>query len=173
MEAISQLQRQYMLLKFGVGRVQDCIDWAMERLQLNQEGDDLEVVLLAASTEYDDAFPLVAQIVSRYSCFDVLDDQLAAGKYIATLYPDYLSGAETIESLESIFTKLYYALDYPNWLVMLSRNCEYATDIDVFKEPFEHEFAYIAELWASSASRSEFEAKYSRDVSNQHDARYC
>ena len=55
---------------------------------------------------------------------------------------------------------------------MLSRNCEYATDIPAFKEPFEREFEYVASLWASTASKAEFEAQYSREISNQHDAKY-
>ncbi len=55
---------------------------------------------------------------------------------------------------------------------MLSRNCEYATDVSIFEEPFEQEFAYIAGLWESVASRADFEAKYSRAVSDQHDAKW-
>jgi hypothetical protein len=56
---------------------------------------------------------------------------------------------------------------------MLARNCEYATDVSAFKEPFEREFEYIASLWASAASQAEFDAKYSREISNQHDAKFC
>ena len=99
----------------------------------------------------------------------VLDDQLAAGKYVVTLYDSYLKGKETIESLDGKLAKLYHHLGYPNWLVMLSRNCEYATDVPCFREPFEKEFAYVAGVWASVTSRAEFEAKYSRETSNQHD----
>lgn len=173
MEAISQLQEHYMLLKLGFGSIQSCIDWAIERLQLDEEDDDLEVVLLAAATTHGDAFPLVEQIIARYVGLDSLDEQLAAGKFIAKLLPAYKAGVETIESLDEKFTKLYYGLGYPNWLVMLSRNCEYATDIDAFREPFEQEFAYIADLWGFSSTHAEFESKYDREVSNQHDAKYC
>lgn len=92
-----------------------------------------------------------------------------AGKYIVELHEAYSWGQETIKSLDWKFDRLRYALGYPDWLVMLSRNCEYATDIPAFEGPFKMEFAYIAKLWAEVSSRTEFEAKYSRAVSNQHD----
>jgi hypothetical protein len=172
MESIAQLGNQYLLLKLGFGNVQSCIDWAIERLQLNQEGDDLNVVLLAAATNHDEAFPLVEKIVMTYSDKEVLDEQLVAGKYIAALYEKYISGTEPVESLDLKFSKLFNALGYPSWLVMLSRNCEYATDIPAFQEPFEKEFSYIAGLWSSSSSRLEFESQYSRKISDQHDATF-
>jgi len=173
MQAIAQLQSHYMLLTLGVGEIQPCIDWAIQRLQLNQEGEDLEVVLLAAATTREEALPLVQEILERYVGIESLDKQFAAGKYVASLRPLYLSGSESIESLDAKFTKLFCSLGYPNWLVMLTRNCEYATDIDAFREPFEQEFEYIANLWGKASTLTEFEAMYSREVSNKHDAKYC
>lgn len=173
MEAIDQLQRHYMMFMLGVGEIQPCIDWAIERLQLNQEGDDLDVVLLAAATTREEASPLAHAILERHKGPAALDEQLAAGKYVASLRPLYLSGAESIESLDGKLTKLFGSLGYPNWLVMLSRNCEYATDVDAFRKPFEQEFEYIADLWGKASTLTEFEAAYSREVSNTHDAKYC
>jgi hypothetical protein len=173
MNAISQLQNAYFLLKFGIESHQPCIDWAIERLQSDQEGDDLDVVLLAAATDRDEVLPLVGKIIERYIGLAALDDELAAGKYIASLHQAYQAGKETVASLDEKFTKLYYSLGYPDWLVMLSRNCEYATDIPAFLKPFEDEFVYVANLWASAASCNEFESQYSRDISNQHDIKYC
>jgi hypothetical protein len=173
MEAIAQLHSHYMLLALGVGDIQPCIDWAIQRLQLNQEGNDLEVVLLAAATTHEEALPLVTTVLERYAGLESIDNQLVAGKYIAGLRPLYLAGTESIKSLNAIFDKLYCNLDYPSWLVMLSRNCEYATDNDAFCQPFEEEFEYIAKLWNEASTRTEFEDKYSREVSNQHDAKYC
>lgn len=172
MNAISQLQNSYFLLKLGMGSHQTCIDWAIERLQSDQEGDDLDVVLLAAATNRDEIFPLVEKIIERYIGLASLDGELAAGKYIASLHQAYQAGKETVASLDEKFTKLYYSLGYPNWLTMLSRNCEYATDIPNFLKPFEDEFEYIANLWASAESLNEFESRYSRDISNQHDTKY-
>lgn len=172
MEAIEQLQSHYLLLTLGVGQIQACIDWAIQRLLLNQEGDDLEVVLLAGASTDEEAFSLVQVILKRYCGIASLDKQLAAGKYVASLRLLYLSGVESIESLDAKFSTLYYNLDYPNWLTMLSRNCEYATDMDVFREPFEQEFEYIANLWSYASTLAEFEAIYSREISNKHDAKY-
>ena len=173
MEAIAQLQHNYFLLKVGVGDFRECIDWALMRLQHDQEGDDLEIVLLAVATELAETTTLVELIVARYCGANTIDEQLVAGKYLALLRDAYLKGRETVESLDAKFSKLYNQLDQPDWLVMLSRNCEYATDVPAFEEPFEKEFAYVAGLWESATSRTDFEDKYSRAVSNQHDAKYC
>lgn len=173
MEAIAQLEQEYFLLKVGVGNLHACIDWAIERLRQNQEGDDREIVLLAAATEQEEVTALVEKIITRYRGIHTLDEQLAAGKYMVSLRDAYIQGKETIESIDAKLTRLYQRLGYPDWLTMLSRNCEYATDVPAFKEPFEQEFAYIAELWKGASSTDEFEAQYSRAVSSQHDAKYC
>ncbi|MNM93044.1 hypothetical protein D3C81_1054050 [compost metagenome] len=54
---------------------------------------------------------------------------------------------------------------------MLSRNCEYATDVADFQQPFEDEFRYIASLWAQAESLAAFDREYSRKTSNGHDIR--
>ncbi|MCX7066158.1 MAG: hypothetical protein NTW85_00415 [Methylococcales bacterium] len=173
MNAISELQQSYFLLKIGIISHQTCIDWAMERLLSNQEGDDFDIVFLAITMNHDEVLPLVEKIIDRYIGLATIDDELVAGKYIALLHQAYQAGKETVASLDEKFTKLYYSLGYPNWLVMLSRNCEYATDIPDFLKPFEDEFEYVANLWVSAESRNEFESRYSRDLSNQHDIKYC
>jgi hypothetical protein len=169
MEAIAELEQKYFLQKYGVGDFHACIDWAVERLQRNQEGDDLQIVLLAGATKLEEVAPLVEEIMRRYCGADRLDDQLAAGKFILWLHRQYLRGEETIASLDAKLTTIYPCLGYPDWLVMLARNCEYATDIPDFEEPFNREFAYIAELWASVDNRAEFDSRYNRSISNQHD----
>jgi hypothetical protein len=63
---------------------------------------------------------------------------------------------------------LYPALDYPDWLTMLSRNCEYAIDVPDFERPFEDEFRYIASLWAQAEGLAAFEGEYRRQISNGH-----
>ncbi|MDO5653358.1 MAG: hypothetical protein Q4G39_04570 [Brachymonas sp.] len=172
MEAIDQLQYHYTLLALGVGEIQSCIDWAAQRLQHDQEGDDLEVVLLAAPANHDEALKLVQEILERYSGSERMDKQLVAGKYVASLRPLYLSGRESLASLDAKLTQLSANLGYPSWLVMLSRNCEYATDMDAFRKPFEQEFEYIASLWSKAENLAAFEARYNREVSNAHDANY-
>jgi hypothetical protein len=44
MEAINQLEYSYFLARSGTGDYRDCIDWAMERLRRNEEGDDADVI---------------------------------------------------------------------------------------------------------------------------------
>jgi hypothetical protein len=171
MEAIALLEHEYFLLRFGVGSTAYCVDWAVDRLRYDEEGDDLEVVLLASARGLEEVLPLVEVIVERHCGESRLDDQLAAGKYIVALRAAYLLGQETTDSLEAKFHSLYFKLGYPDWLTMLCRNCEYATDVDVFEAPFESEFAYISRLWEIATTRQEFEEKYSRAISSQHDAK--
>lgn len=173
MEAIAQLELEYFRLRFGYGSGEACVDWASERLQYDQEGDDLEVILLAGARGRDEVLALVEAIIDRYCGSTRVDDEFAAGKYVVTLRADYVQGRETVESVDAVLSVLYPKLGYPNWLVMLTRNCEYAIDIPAFKEPFEREFEYVASLWALAANIAEFEAQYSREISNQHDAKYC
>lgn len=169
MEAIAVLEHEYFLLRFGIGTAANCVDWAVDRLRHDEEGDDLEVVLLASARGLEEVMPLVEVIVERYCGESRLDEQLAAGKYIVALRAAYLLGHETIDSLEVKLNNLYFKLGYPNWLTMLSRNCEYATDVDIFEAPFENEFAYISGLWEIATTRQEFDERYSRAISNQHD----
>jgi hypothetical protein len=168
MEAIAELEHEYFLLRFDWGTGERCVDWAVARLGSDSEGDDLEIVLLASARGRDEILPLVEVIVERYCGADRSSNEFAAGKYVAALRIAYLRGEESIVSLDAKFSSIYQKLGYPNWLTMLSRNCEYATDVPEFEKPFELEFNYVASLWADAKSLSEFIAKYSRDRSNQH-----
>jgi hypothetical protein len=168
MEQLTELELAVFQLRMGFGQANRCVDWAVERLRLDQEGDDLEVVLLASARGADEVLPLADVILERYRGVERLDDQFLAGKYIVELRAAYLAGQENVSSLDAIFTRLYPALDYPDWLVMLSRNCEYAMDVADFEQPFEREFAYIARLWSGAGCVADFELHYSRETSNGH-----
>lgn len=52
----------------------------------------------------------------------------------------------------------------------LARNCEYATDMPEFEEPFLDELEYIARLWRNAESEAQFNALYDPAVSRSHDA---
>ena len=169
MEQLTELEIAVFQLRMGFGHADRCVDWAVERLRLDQEGDDLEIVLLASARSRDEVLALAGVIIERYRGVERLDDQFLAGKYIVELRAAYLAGRESVSSLDTIFTRLYPALGYPDWLVMLSRNCEYATDVPDFEQPFEDEFHHIATLWAQAESLAAFERVYSRETSNRHD----
>ncbi|MGK5060623.1 hypothetical protein ACQ4WY_27165 [Janthinobacterium sp. LB2P49] len=169
MEQLTALEIAVFQLRMGFATADRCVDWAVERLRMDQEGDDLEVVLLASARGRDEVLPLADVIIARYRGAQRLEDEFLAGKYIVELRAAYLAGRESVSSLDVIFTRLYPALDYPDWLVMLSRNCEYATDVPNFEQPFEDEFHYIAGLWAQAESLAAFERAYSRQTSNGHD----
>lgn len=172
MEQLTELDIAVFQLRMGFGHADRCVDWAVERLRRDEEGDDLEVVLLASARGRDEVLPLVEVIIERYRGVERPADQFLAGKYIVELRAAYLAGQECVSSLDAILTRLYPALDYPDWLVMLSRNCEYATDVADFEQPFEDEFRYVASLWAQADSLAAFERAYSRETSNGNDVMY-
>lgn len=169
MEQLTELEIAVFQLRMGYATADRCVDWAVERLRLDQEGDDLDVVLLASARGRDEVLPLADAIIERYRGAQRLSDQFLAGKFIVELRAAYLAGRESVASLDAILTSLYPALDYPDWLVMLSRNCEYATDVADFEASFEMEFDYVAGLWSEAGSAAEFEQRYSRVTSNRHD----
>jgi hypothetical protein len=167
MKAVDELKHHYFLVRAGLGPVSVCIDWAIERLERNEENGDRNVALLAGADTDDEARQLTELILESHQRNG--DDQLAAGKYIVDLRHAYQAGRETDDTLEWKLWRLYTTLGYPDWLVMLSRNCEYATDVPAFREPFEAELAYISGLWDQVESADEFHRLYDRAVSDQHD----
>jgi CO dehydrogenase/acetyl-CoA synthase alpha subunit len=100
MQAIADLQNLYFRTRLGLADIQPCIDWAIERVQSNEEGDNLDVVLLAAASSDEDVSHLVEKILSRYVGGATLDEELAAGKFVAELYEAYLEKRESIQSLD-------------------------------------------------------------------------
>jgi hypothetical protein len=141
----------------------------MSRLQADEEGDDRDIPLLAGATGDEEVSALVERVLQRYLGPSAADVPLLCGKCIAELHRKYVAGQIAVQDLEPIVLKMYGSLSYPSWLVMLSRNCEYATDAEVFVKHFENEFAYIAKLWSNSASVEEFMSRYDRSVSDSHD----
>lgn len=170
MPALAELEQACFQLRHGHGQLDRCVDWAVERLRLDQEGDGLDIVLLASARGAQEMLPLADAIIERCRGAGRLSDQFLAGKYIAELRDAYLAGRESVSSLDVLFTRLYPALGYPGWLVMLSRNCGYAIDVADFLLPFEHELHYVAHLWSEADSLADFEQRYSRETSNGHDA---
>ena len=169
MQALAERELACFQLRHGHGQARRCADRAVERLRLDEEGDDLDIVLLASARGVGEVLPPAEAVIARYRGAQRLGDQFLAGKYIVELRHAYLAGRESVSSLDAILTRLYRALDYSDWLVMLSRNCEYATDMADFAQPFEDEFRYIASLWAQAESLAAFEREYRCATSNRHD----
>lgn len=168
MRQIDELQDLYVQIKFGFADWKECVAWAVDRLVHGEEGEDSDVTLLASSIDEDEINELVKKIIQRYLTGEEVDEEYWAGKYVVKLYKQFHEKEIDIFELDSILLKLYNNLDYPDWLVMLSRNCEYATDIPDFVKPFNDEFDYIVELWRSCNSMTEFNNRYDRTISNTH-----
>ena len=170
MQAITELEHSYFLLKSGGGDWHECTHWALERLRENEENDDEEIALLAASNERHEVLTLTEQVVERYSGYQALDPHLAAGKYLVALRHDYLRSVETVRTLSSKLQGLAERLGRPSWLAVLCRNARHARDNHEYQDFFEREFAYLARLWALANTRAQFEARYNHAISVRHDA---
>jgi len=169
MEAINQLEYSYFLARSVGGDYRDCIDWAVERLRRNEEGDDSDVIMLAASDEPEAARTFTELVIEKYSGYQALDLQLAGGKYLVALRHEYQRGNETVHTLESKLQRLYSHLHHPSWLSVLCRNCRHARSSLAFKDLFEKEFAYLARIWAVATTRAQFDHRYNHAISRRHD----
>jgi hypothetical protein len=169
MEAINQLEYSYFLARSAGGDYRDCIDWAVERLRRNEEGDDSDVIMLAASEEPEEARTFTELVIERYCGQHALDLQLAGGKYLVALRHEYLRGNQTVHTLESKLQRLYVHLEHPGWLSVLCRNCRHARVAAPYRDLFDKEFAYLARLWAVAATREQFESRYNHAISRRHD----
>jgi len=169
MKAIKELLEAYIPFKHNFTSGQKCVKWAEDRLSYDEEENDEDIILLSASTEEREVKELSLKILERYIDKQFLEEEYCTGKFIVNLYESYKSGSVSIPRLDSIISALFVDLNYPDWLVMLSRNCEYATDMEEFRKPFEDEFLYIYETWKDAVSADEFKSKYDRKVSNRHD----
>ena len=162
-----------MKARYGLMEWVGCSEWAVNYLVKNEEQNDEEIILLASSDSDGEMKSLTENILQRYIPAINRNEEYWAGKYIVELHRLYFSKKIDIFVLEKNINNLYYKLGYPDWLVMLARNCEYATDVPAFQKPFEEEFDYIKELWRSSESIDMFNKSYDRQVSNSHDFKNC
>lgn len=79
-EAITELKHHYFLVRFGRDAGDACVDWAVTRLGNDEEGDDLDIVLLASARGREEVLPLVEAILARYCGPGRLSDaQVLAG----------------------------------------------------------------------------------------------
>ena len=78
LEAREQLHSLYQRLQFGSAEWQDCVSWAIERLQQDEEGEDLDIVMLAAATSGDAVPGLIQHIAERHLTPEELNDDLAS-----------------------------------------------------------------------------------------------
>jgi len=162
-----------MKARYGLMEWAGCSKWAVNCLVENEENNDDEIILLAGSESDGEMKSLTEIILQRYLPSINRNDEYWAGKYIVELHRLYINKRIDIFDIENIINNLYYKLGYPDWLVMLARNCEYATDVPAFQKPFEEEFSYIKGLWSSSESIDMFNKSYERQVSNSHDFKSC
>ena len=164
MKAIHELLEAFIPLKYNFTNGQECVKWAGDRLLYDEEENDEDIILLAGSTEEEEIKELSLKILETYIDKQFLDEEYCAGKFIVKLYESYKSGSVSIHRLDSIIGSLYSNLNYPDWLSELAPNCEYATDMEDYRKPFEDEFQYLYELWKDVSSLDEFKSKYAKRI---------
>ena len=143
-------------------------EWAVERLQRDEQGDDLDIVLLASLGKGDSPQRLIESIFQKYSGLPLDDQNLVAGKLIVLLRDRYLAGSESIDSLDHQFRRIFYYSSLPDWLAGLMSICEYANVIAPgYQVPFEREFEYIAGLWSAANSFEDFKGLWNPEVSER------
>ena len=162
MKAIRDLLEAFVPLKYNFTKGRECVKWAEDRLLYNEEENDEDIILLAGSTVDEEIKELSLKILKRYIDKQFLEEEYWVGKFIVKLYESYKSGSVSIHRLDSIIGSLYVNLNYPDWLRKLAPNCEYATDMEDFRKPFEDEFQYLYELWKDASPMDEFKSKYVR-----------
>jgi hypothetical protein len=175
MDSIQNLAYLYFKYRFKQDTLESLVEWGMNRMNENKEENNMDIILLAGVNfpanvqtkhEIED---LVEKILQSNLDTQLPNDEFFMGKYIEELWRQYQKKQLSIAELDKILTVLFPGLDYPDWLVMLSRNCEYATDIQNFVKPFEDEFNYVAGLWSQSSTLNDFLCQYNRKISDTHD----
>ena len=169
MNKIEELKLAFAKYKYGAGQLTGCVDWAVERLVKVEEEDDMDIFLLAGSTNESEIVELVQDILSRYLDAETFNEEFCAGQLLICLYDSYHAKTISIIELEPIISSMYLKLPLnPDWLAMLNRNCEVSIILQTYK-PFEDEFKYITDLWKEAKTLDDFKKKYDRQISNTHD----
>lgn len=163
---INGLRNLILLNRLIGGTNKQYIDWAVS--ELLRDVDDIDVCLLASSNENnsDEINLYIRNILGKNIEFSTEEIQETTGRIIVDSGKKYFNKELSIIQIERIIDTLYTTVDYTDWLVVLSRNAEYATDIDYFLVPFENEVKYIMELWETYPKYHDFINYYDRDISN-------
>lgn len=164
-----ELKQSYIEAQFFESAFEKSIEWAIT--QIVNGTDDMNINILAGlePNNYFEIKEYVEKILDEELNVSKEDLEEWAGQYIIELKKLFTDQVIDIWKMDEKISRLYYKLDYPNWMVMLARNCEYATDVEPFEKPFEDELEYITELWTKYPEYSVFIEHYKREISNTHD----
>ncbi|MDC7127368.1 MAG: hypothetical protein PQJ46_17525 [Spirochaetales bacterium] len=164
-----ELKQTYIEAQFFESAFEKSIEWAIT--QIENGTDDMNINILAGlePNNYFEIKEYIENILDEELTVSKEDLEEWAGQYIIELKKLFIDQVIDIWKLDEKISRLYYKLDYPNWMVMLARNCEYATDVEPFEKPFEDELEYITELWTKYPEYSDFIENYKREISNTHD----
>jgi hypothetical protein len=166
---VEELYDIYMRVQIAQAEWRDCVQWAVDRLLADEHESNVDVVTLAGARKGDDVSDLVVRVLRAHLPAAQRDDEYWAGQYIVELYNQFQRGEIDIPRLDTLLSLVAGTVGYPDWMTILLRNCEYATDVSVFQPWFRKEFDYIAGLWRVCRSADEFHARYDPRISRAHD----
>lgn len=106
MNKIEELKLAFTKYKYGAGQLTGCVDWAVERLVKVEEEDDMDIVLLAGSTNESEIVELVQDILSRYLDAETFNEEFCAGQLLIRLYDSYHAKTINIIELEPIISSM-------------------------------------------------------------------
>lgn len=145
-----------------------CIEWAAERRAAGESSPALSAL---AEREPGDATAI------RKDCEQILGmDPLAdqdtllewAGRYLVRAGRLFAEGSLGLEHIQGPIAKITEILGKPDWLVILARNCEYASGLPAYRAAFEAELKYLSRLWSHSPGIADFLRAYDQRVSSKH-----
>ncbi len=167
-----ELKLTFIEAQFFKSSFEKTIEWAMT--QIENGVDDINVNILAGlnPNHYFEIKEYIEKILCVEMSISKADLEEWAGNYIIELKQLFDKKKIDIWKFDEKISQLYYKLNYPNWMVMLARNCEYSTDIKDFEKPFKEELEYITGLWTIYPEYSEFIKYYDRNISNDHDCKW-
>lgn len=163
---VNGLRKIILKNKLFGGANQQYVDWAVS--ELLRGVDNIDVCLLAStvSNNNDEINLYIKNILGQNSGFSLSEIHEATGRIILDTGEKYYNHQISIIEIEKVIGKLYLSIEENDWLVILARNAEYATDIDYFTTHFENELKYIMSLWRDYPVYSDFIQNYDRNISN-------
>ena len=164
-----ELINYFIEAKYMETNYECCINWAIGQIEKGIDNNDINILAGLNPDDYFELKKYIEKIINEEIVFDQNNIETWAGEVVVKNGEKYLRKEIDIFKLDEILTKLYYKTNYPFWLAMLARNCEYATDIKAFEKPFLDELNYIMDLWKNSFDLNDFNMKYDRTISEKHD----
>lgn len=124
MHPLDHLQKISLLMRMGDLPWTAAVDWAVERLLRNEEAGELDIVMLAAAIDRDDAEALTEAVLTRHCGTAEVRDEMAAACVVLDLHRAYVAGQLTLQALDRALWRLTLHVREVAWLEALAIGTE-------------------------------------------------